>query len=91
MIELFTAARFSHTQLAYMYVSLVAISRVYVYPDYYNLHIGDGKSTSVDEAGASVAVEEEKDKLLTKKPAMLPLAEDMTVMQIDCGTFHTGE
>ena len=26
----------------------------------------------------------------TKNPAMVPLAEDQTVMQIDCGTFHTG-
>lgn len=26
----------------------------------------------------------------TNKPAMIGLPDDMTAMQIDCGTFHTG-
>lgn len=34
--------------------------------------------------------EQEKEERSTKKPAMVPLLEDMTAMQIDCGTFHTG-
>ena len=36
---------------------------------------------------------EEKEKeveLSTRKPAMVVLPEEMTAMQIDCGTFHTG-
>lgn len=34
--------------------------------------------------------EKVEDLLSTKKPAILPLSEEQTVMQIDCGTFHTG-
>ena len=52
---------------------------------------GDGRSVSVDGASETDSEDKEKEKLSTKKPAPLPLPEDMTVMQIDCGTFHTGE
>lgn len=27
----------------------------------------------------------------TKKPGTVPLPDDLTAMQVDCGTFHTGE
>ena len=33
---------------------------------------------------------EKGEELSTKKPAMVALPDDMTAMQIDCGTFHTG-
>ena len=26
----------------------------------------------------------------TKKPVIVPLPDDLTAMQVDCGTFHTG-
>ena len=46
------------------------------------------------ESGAGVGSPEEeegeKEELLTKKPDRVVLPEDMTAMQIDCGTFHTG-
>ena len=45
----------------------------------------------MDGASEAESEDKEKEKLSTKKPAPLPLSEDMTVMQIDCGTFHTGE
>lgn len=53
--------------------------------------IGDSRSVSIDGAEVSATVDDDKEKLSTKKPAMLNLPEEMTVMQIDCGTFHTGE
>ena len=40
--------------------------------------------------GAEEEEEEKEGEVSTKKPAMVILPEDMTAMQIDCGTFHTG-
>ncbi len=64
----------------------------------YSFCVGDGSSMGIDYADASGAETSgteasgivEGNKLSTKKPAMLNLPEEMTVMQIDCGTFHTG-
>ena len=41
-------------------------------------------SPGAEEAG------EEGGEMSTKKPGLVALPEDMTAMQIDCGTFHTG-
>ena len=57
--------------------------------------IGIQQEASV-ESGAGVGSpgaegeEGEKEDLSTKKPDVVVLPEDMTAMQIDCGTFHTG-
>lgn len=53
-----------------------------------------GGEGGASEGGGSDDQDEKEEKiedlLSTKKPAILPLSEEQTVMQIDCGTFHTG-
>ncbi len=47
-----------------------------------------------NSSNSQVSVEDEKahpDPVSTKKPTMVPLPTDLTAMQVDCGTFHTGE
>ena len=47
---------------------------------------------SEEEEEEEEVVEEEKVKeLATKTPANVPLPDGETVMQISCGTFHTGQ
>ena len=43
------------------------------------------------EEGEEETVAEKEVEASTKKPAMVALPDDSTVMQIDCGTFHTGK
>lgn len=43
------------------------------------------------EEGEEETVAEKEGEASTKKPAMVALSDDCTVMQIDCGTFHTGK
>ena len=59
--------------------------------------VGLKHEMSVESGAASVSTgaeegeeEEEKKELSTNKPAPIALPDDMTAMQIDCGTFHTG-
>ena len=47
--------------------------------------VGSGTEEAEEEEAAEKEVE-----ISTKKPAMVALPDDMTAMQIDCGTFHTG-
>ena len=43
---------------------------------------------SAEEGGGAGPAEPVPD---TKKPASVPLPDQLTAMQVDCGTFHTGE
>ena len=59
--------------------------------------IGVQHEMSVESTGGSGAEEGEEEEVTekegeisTKKPALLALPDDLIVMQIDCGTFHTG-
>lgn len=47
-----------------------------------------GEPSADKEASEEAAPEVE---LSTKKPAVVPLPDDLTAMHIDCGAFHTGE
>ena len=44
-----------------------------------------------EEDKVTQETEKKKEEFSTKKPAILPLPEENTVMQIDCGTFHSGD
>ena len=50
---------------------------------------GSGKEEAEEEEEEEEEGEKEGD-ISTKKPAMVALPDDVTAMQIDCGTFHTG-
>ena len=60
--------------------------------------LGVQREMSVESVGGSVEDEgegeegatEKEGEISTRKPALLALPDDQTVMQIDCGTFHTG-
>ena len=57
------------------------------------VYAGQVSVESVGASGIEEAEEEEtekQDEASTKKPAMVGLPDDLTAMQIDCGTFHTG-
>ena len=58
-----------------------------------HLHPGLEHESSVESGGRQSAgpEPEQEAEVLTKKPGMVALPDDATVMQIDCGTFHSGE
>lgn len=50
----------------------------------------------VSMASSQASVEEERGQqaspvVSTIKPAVVVLPDNLTAMQVDCGTFHTGE
>ena len=51
---------------------------------------GAGVSGTEEVAEGEDEEMEKGEELSTKKPATVALPDDMTAMQIDCGTFHTG-
>ena len=53
-------------------------------------HEASVESVATSSSPGAEEEEEKEGEVSTKKPAMVVLPEDMTAMQIDCGTFHTG-
>ena len=49
----------------------------------------DEPSEDKDKAGGEKAAEAEPAPPSTKKPEVIPFPDDLTAMQVDCGTFHT--
>ena len=45
--------------------------------------------SSEEKAGSEKSVEVEPPPPSTKKPEIIPFPDDLTAMQVDCGTFHT--
>lgn len=54
------------------------------------LFISGESGAGVADEGSDIAEGDGEAKNMTKKPAPVPLPEDTIVMQVDCGTFHTG-
>ena len=50
----------------------------------------DSDEEEDDKAGEEEG-KEEAEGPATKNPGLIPLPDDSTVMQLSCGTFHTGK
>lgn len=56
------------------------------------INVGEpGFEREISAVSSQLSVEGGEKKQSIDKPAIVPLPDDLTVMQLDCGTFHTGE